>query len=386
VRVLHLCPDPEDRSGIAHYAERYRRAVRSEGVEIGALTPTAGATLADLRRYARRVVATAGEFDVVHAELGGASLAEYYAALAVARRPGMPPLVLTAHDPPRLVWRPLHTAAVAGRRPLEAATLLADPFARRADRALARRTAAVLTLSALGAQRLRSLLAAPLINVLPYPAPGEAPPLNSPPANRDLVLGFHGYWYGGKGLETLLRAVAALRADPAAADVRLLLWGAPPTAATVTTDRRRLDILAAIDRLGLTAAVDVLGPLDEDDVPSSLATCHAIVLPYVQPRTMPGLASISSAALDALAAGVPVVATGVRAMSETVRDGIDGLLVAPDDAEALTGALRRLRDDRDLRATLRAGALERAFALTSGATASAAADIYRGVIARTQGR
>ena len=112
----------------------------------------------------------------------------------------------------------------------------------------------------------------------------------------------------------------------------------------------------------------MLGPLAEHAVPSSLATCDAIVLPYVQPRTMPGLASTSSAALDALAAGVPVVATSVRAMSETVRDGVDGLLVAPGDREALTDALRRLRDDADLRATLRAGARERASALTSGAT------------------
>jgi glycosyltransferase involved in cell wall biosynthesis len=381
LRVLHLCPDPEARSGIAHYAERYRRAVRSEGVEIEALTPVSGAALADLRRFARRVVATAGAFDVVHAELGGASLAEYHAALAVARRPAMPPLVLTAHDPPRLVWRPLHTAAVSGRRPLEAATLLADPLARRADRALARRTAAVLTLSALGAQRLRALLAAPAVHVLPYPAPGAAPPPGPPPPGRDLVLGFHGYWYGGKGLEDLLHAMAALRADRAADGTRLRLGGAPPTAAAVTADRRYLDILATIDQLGLTAAVDVLGPLPEDAVPNSLAACDAIVLPYVQPRTMPGLASTSSAALDALAAGVPIVATSVRAMSETVRDGVDGLLVAPGDREALTNALRRLRDDLDLRTTLRAGARERAAALTSGATGRVAADIYLSVIA-----
>ena len=145
------------------------------------------------------------------------------------------------------------------------------------------------------------------------------------------MLGFHGYWYGGKGLEALLQAVAALRADRAGAGARLRLWGAPPAAATATADRRRLGILAAIDQLGLTAAVDVLGPLAEHEVPRSLAACDAIVLPYVQPRTMPGLASISSAALDALAAGVPVVATSVRAMSETVRDGVDGLLVAPGD-------------------------------------------------------
>lgn len=381
MRVLHLCPDPEARSGIAHYAERYRRAVRSEGVEVEALTPTAGLGLGDLRRFARRVVATADGFDVVHAELGGASLAEYHAALAVARRPGMPPLVLTAHDPPRLVWRPLHTAAVGGRRPLEAATLLADPLARQADRALARRTAAVLTLSELGARRLRSLLPARSVDVLPYPAPGDGPPPSPPPTGRDLVLGFHGYWYGGKGLEALLQAMAALRADGAAPGARLRLWGAPPTAAAVTADRRYLGVLATIDQLGLTAAVDVLGPLAEDAVPGSLAACDAIVLPYVQPRTMPGLASTSSAALDALAAGVPLVATSVRAMSETVRDGVDGLLVAPGDREALTDALRRLRDDLDLRAALRAGARERAAALTSGATGRAAADIYRGVIA-----
>jgi colanic acid/amylovoran biosynthesis glycosyltransferase len=60
--------------------------------------------------------------------------------------------------------------------------------------------------------------------------------------------------------------------------------------------------------------------------------------------------------VEALACGVPVVATPVTAIPEVVRDGINGLLVAERDPDALADALEALLTDRVRLAALRAEA------------------------------
>jgi glycosyltransferase involved in cell wall biosynthesis len=56
--------------------------------------------------------------------------------------------------------------------------------------------------------------------------------------------------------------------------------------------------------------------------------------------------------IEAMAAGVPVVATDVPGIREVVRNGVTGLLVPPGDAAALAVAIRRIVDDAELRQRL----------------------------------
>ena len=62
-------------------------------------------------------------------------------------------------------------------------------------------------------------------------------------------------------------------------------------------------------------------------------------------------------AIEALTAGVPVIASRVGALPELVRDGADGLLVTPDDEHALGAALDRVLSDDRLRTAMSAAAL-----------------------------
>ncbi len=89
-----------------------------------------------------------------------------------------------------------------------------------------------------------------------------------------------------------------------------------------------------------------------DDVPELLASFTL----YAQPSRYEGLCL---AVLEAQAAGVPVVATPVGGMRDTVIDGETGLVVPVGDARALAAAIRRLLDDRDLAERLAAEALAR---------------------------
>jgi phosphatidylinositol alpha-mannosyltransferase len=73
-----------------------------------------------------------------------------------------------------------------------------------------------------------------------------------------------------------------------------------------------------------------------------------------------GQESFGMALVEAMAAGVPVVASDIPGFREVVRDGIEGLLVPPGDPSALAAALRRVLADTELATALGRAGRERA--------------------------
>lgn len=143
-----------------------------------------------------------------------------------------------------------------------------------------------------------------------------------------------------KGIDVLLRAVAAVRV--AAGDVHLTVLGDGP-------ERPNLVRLAA--DLGLTDLVEFRGAVTE--VAPHLAGAGIFVLPS-------RFEGFPLALLEAMAAGLPVVATVVDGNTDIVRHGMDGLLVPPDDPGALANALLRLLREPSLAAQLGGEARRRA--------------------------
>ncbi len=135
-----------------------------------------------------------------------------------------------------------------------------------------------------------------------------------------------------KGLDVLLRAAARV----AAPSVVLLLAGDGPEAVPLRQ-------LATALQLG--DAVRFLGR--RDDPGDLLAACDLFVLPS-------RAEGLGVAALEALGAARPVIATRVGGLGEVIRDGECGLLVPPDDVDALATAIARLHADAALRARLAA--------------------------------
>lgn len=87
--------------------------------------------------------------------------------------------------------------------------------------------------------------------------------------------------------------------------------------------------------------------------------------------------------VEAMAAGRPVIASAAGGATEIVTDGVNGLLTAPGDVDALAGALTRLRTDPQLRRRLADAGVERARQLSIRRTADAASALLRGVTAST---
>ncbi|MEA2220001.1 MAG: hypothetical protein QOJ35_2627 [Solirubrobacteraceae bacterium] len=140
-----------------------------------------------------------------------------------------------------------------------------------------------------------------------------------------------------KGLDVLLRALADVASHGVA--FRACLVG---PGRLLDAHRR----LAA--RLGLAARVAIPGRVE--DVRRHFAAADVFVLPSLAE------ASGSVSVLEALRAGVAVIASACDGIPEDLTDGADALLVAPGDARALAVALRRLLTDAALRARLAAGA------------------------------
>jgi glycosyltransferase involved in cell wall biosynthesis len=117
----------------------------------------------------------------------------------------------------------------------------------------------------------------------------------------------------------------------------------------------REQLEARTEAHGLRRQIEFVGNRTHDALPAALARAAVFVLPCREAASgeRDGL---PVAMTEAMAVGVPVVATGVSGIPEVVQDGESGLLVPPDDPDALADAIDRVLADDALRHRLAAGA------------------------------
>ncbi len=156
----------------------------------------------------------------------------------------------------------------------------------------------------------------------------------------DRVVAVVGRLCEGKGLETALRAATILAERVPA--FRLALVGDGDLAS-------RLRALAS--ELGVAERVVMVGA--RSDVPDILRAVDLLAIASVSETS--GLV-----AMEAAAAGLPVVATRVGGLSETIEDGVTGLLVAPRDERELARGVEAVLGDGDLASRMGRAGRERA--------------------------
>jgi phosphatidylinositol alpha-mannosyltransferase len=165
-----------------------------------------------------------------------------------------------------------------------------------------------------------------------------AAPADLPPG---IQLLFVGRLDRRKGFPVAVAAFARLAPDRA--ELRLVVAGDGP-------ERSVIDTLPPEVR----SRVTMLGTVSNPELPSY----HAASDLYVGPSM--GGESFGIVLVEAMAAGLPVVASAVPGYDEVVRDGVDGLLVPAGDAAALAGAIGRVLDDPTLARRLGDAGRERA--------------------------
>ncbi len=129
-----------------------------------------------------------------------------------------------------------------------------------------------------------------------------------------------------KGLEVALEAIAKLCTF--GHDVALRCIG------PFESEGYSSEISNRIARLRLTDRVERVG--FTDDISAELARLDALVLPSLFGEGLPMVV------LEAMAAGLPVIATRVEGTPEAIRDGVDGLLAEPGDPVSLCERIEEL--------------------------------------------
>jgi glycogen(starch) synthase len=136
-----------------------------------------------------------------------------------------------------------------------------------------------------------------------------------------------------KGIETLLSALARIASTER---IQLQLVG---------DGSLRADLERKVADLGLSEAVTFQGWVDREAVPK----CYRRADLFVMPSLVEGM---PNGVLEAMASGLPVIASRVPGTEEIVQDGHNGLLFEPTSVDGLADALKRAIEDHDLRRRL----------------------------------
>lgn len=153
-------------------------------------------------------------------------------------------------------------------------------------------------------------------------------------ASGDRAVLFVGRLSAPKGLYDLFDAIPrVLECHP---EAKFVLVG------VAENDAKEPEIRAEAGRRGITARIAFLGALEGRDKAVAFATSQMLVVPSrteAFPLVIP----------EAMAAGLPVIATAVGAIPDFVKDEEDGFLIAPGDWQALSERICRLLSDENLR-------------------------------------
>ncbi|SDO69739.1 glycosyltransferase [Lentzea jiangxiensis] len=138
-----------------------------------------------------------------------------------------------------------------------------------------------------------------------------------------------------RGIDGVL--IALSRVDCA----ELLITGLPD-GTRPDGEREVAELRARAEKFGVASRTTFVGKVPHESMPALLRSADAVVCaPAGEPS--------GGIAVEAMACGVPVVATATGEFADIVVDGITGLLVPPDDTESQARALRRLLMDDTLR-------------------------------------
>ena len=234
-------------------------------------------------------------------------------------------------------------------------------------RQVSRRIDAAVAVSDAAASFLRRVVDVPLdivpngVDVRAFAHPGR--PVEGLPAGPRVL------WVNRldrqKGFEVMLRAFEQLASE--LDDAHLIVAG----------DGRDRGLLRSLPR-EVRGRIVRLGTVPHGELPRY----HAAADAFASPAT--GQESFGIVLVEAMAAGVPVVATDIAGYREVVRDGVDGLLVPPNDADALAAALRRVLSEPELAAALAAAGRARAETFSWPAVVPRLEAVYGRVLDRTR--
>jgi glycosyltransferase involved in cell wall biosynthesis len=253
--------------------------------------------------------------DVVHAHFWMSG----HAAMTAARPLGIP-VVQTFHALGVVKRRQQgdQDTSPAGRLEIE------ERLVREVDRIVATCSDEVFELLRLGAKRGRVTVVPCGVDLAHFTPTG---PSEARPERGHRLLSV-GRLVQRKGVGNVIAALADVP------DTELVVAGGPAQG-SLDDDREVARLRAIAASAGVTDRVDFRGSVSRADLPALMRSADAVVcVPWYEP--------FGIVPLEAMACGVPVVASAVGGLIDTVVHGVTGIHVPPRDTAALAAALRRL--------------------------------------------
>jgi glycosyltransferase involved in cell wall biosynthesis len=196
-------------------------------------------------------------------------------------------------------------------------------LARDVDRVIATSTDEVSELVRLGAVRSRITVVPSGVDVEQFSPDGPVAERGDRP--RVLCIG---RLVPRKGFDTVIRALVAVP------EAELLIAGGP-AGDELAGDPEAARLTRLAERFGVADRVRLIGAVPRPDVPALLRSADLVVCtPWYEP--------FGIVPLEAMACGVPVVASAVGGFLDTIVDGATGTLVPPRRPDRLAAAMRRL--------------------------------------------
>ncbi len=235
------------------------------------------------------------------------------------------------------------------------------------ERILLAKTQRVIAVSPSVAAYLRSVgVPEGRISLIPNGVPSRTSRLASRVEHSPPVLGFVGLLRPRKGLEVLLESAYLL--SQRGIEFRIRIVGRFEEVAY----ERQIHALA--ERLGLAAVIDWRGFRREVDL--ELDRMSLLVFPSILPEGMPMVL------LEAMAAGVPIVASDIPGVRGLLTNGKHALLVPPEQPGALANSVDKLLNEPTARSQLQNAAIElQRTNYSDQSMAASVAEIYRQVAA-----
>jgi glycosyltransferase involved in cell wall biosynthesis len=321
-RILHVIADAQF-GGAQWYLIELARVQRARGDKVTILSGDEGPLLVEYGRAADRHI----QDETIRRELGPSDIAAARVVTALAREHD----VVHAHASKALaacVLPPNRRAPVWSAHGYDSAHaefgrwaraplgLLKAMLARRASAISAASLNVAAKIVAAGVRKHRVRVIYTGVRTDRFRAVPDVDP--RPP----IVVGAAGRLVGIKGFDVLLTAAARVAAQ--GLDASFEIYGNGPKEEELRSQMRSLSLDG---RARIHPATD--------DLPSALASMHVVAVPS-------RLDSFPLVPCEAMVAGRPIIATRVGGLPEAFEDGVHGLLVPPDDADALARAIASL--------------------------------------------
>ncbi len=217
--------------------------------------------------------------------------------------------------------------------------------------------------------RAHSLIPKDSTNVIPYYVDAEL--FKPAPTHVDrsaLRVGFAGQWVPRKGISELLQAWPHVKTRIPSAQLELAggaaMW---KTAQPVTGAEGSAALVKDMEDSGLLRTI---GALPRASMPGFWNSVSVAIVPSLYEP-------FGLVALEAMACGVPVIASKIGGLKEIVQDGVSGLLVPPGDSAALANELVNVLNNEQLRLRLAEGARRRAEEFSQARRSSELVTLFR---------